>query len=118
LGFDQYPSVTPMPENYAAQAGRSSKSSRGSAASARKNVGASSRWAQSSRSDGKRTGGPVNFSGPRTIVFMVGGMGYTELASARDVMEAESREIIVGSTAFLSADEFVEDLGRLSEQQR
>lgn len=129
--MEDYPSVTPMPTPSASQAGRSNSSNNarssrkasGAAASARKTVGASSKWAANSASSGgsgggKRSGGPVNFTGARNMVFMIGGMCYPEMRVAREVMESESREIILGSTAFLSANDFIEDLGKLADQKR
>lgn len=109
------------PPNQAGQSktARGSKKASGAAASARKNTGASLRWAGSSRtSEGKRPGGPVNFGGARNMVFMIGGLCYPELRVAREVMENELREIIVGSTAFLTANDFIADLGKLVDQKR
>jgi hypothetical protein len=37
---------------------------------------------------------------------------------AREIMEQEGREIIMGSTAFLSAKEFIEDLGNLADKHQ
>lgn len=121
LSIEEFPSVMPMPASSSSKAGRATASVRssrkpsGAAASARKHAGASSKWATSSR-ETKRSTGPVNFSGPRSIVFMMGGLSYTELCAARDVMENESSEIILGSTAFVSPSEFMKDLFKLAEQ--
>lgn len=98
-------------------AARSARSSRrGEAASARRTTGASSRWAKSSGVENKRGTGPVSFSGGRSIVFFLGGMSYQELKVTRDVMMNESREIVVGSTTFLSPSEFVSDLIKLGQE--
>jgi len=51
------------------------------------------------------------------MVFMVGGMSFSELKVARDVMNKESREAIVGSTAFLSAGDFIDDLALLGQDE-
>jgi syntaxin-binding protein 1 len=48
------------------------------------------------------------------MIFVVGGISYLELRVARDVMESESREIIVGSTKFVNAEEFIDDLTTLA----
>lgn len=48
----------------------------------------------------------------------MGGACYPELRVAREVMESESREIIVGSTAFVTAHDFLADLQKLAEQNR
>jgi Sec1 family len=130
LSIESYPSVLPMPATASSQAGRSSgarnstvssarKSTTGAASSARKPGGASSKWAANSSSLGSsasstsRTGGPLALTGARNIVFMVGGLCYSEMRVAREVMEQSSREIIIGSTSFISASEFIDDLGKL-----
>ena len=121
LSIEEFPSVMPMPASASSKAGRptasvrSSRKASGAASSARKSVGASSKWASNAR-DTKRSAGPISFTGPRTIVFMVGGISYGEICAARDVMENESSEIIVGSTAFISPKDFMSDLSKLSEQ--
>lgn len=60
------------------------------------------------------TSGAANFTGGRNLVFMVGGLSYSELRVARDIMERESREIIAGSTKFVNPSEFLEDLHTLT----
>lgn len=121
LSIEEFPSVMPMPASSVNKVGRTSANVRGSrnasgaAASARKSAGASSKWASNAR-ETKRSTGPINFSGPRTIAFMVGGISYSEMCAARDVMESESSEIIVGSTAFISPKDFMNDLSKLAEQ--
>lgn len=121
LSMTEYPSVTPMPTPSAVPAaGRTSvrASKSGAAASARKSAGASSKWSGNSGGGGagNRSSGPVNYTGPRNLVFVIGGLCYPEMRAAREVMEIESREVIMGSTAFLSANEFVEDLTKLASQ--
>jgi syntaxin-binding protein 1 len=121
LSMEEYPSVTPMPAQSAAPAGRTSartsRKASGAAASARKATGPSSKWSSNTGSTlGTRSVGPVNYTGARYLVFMMGGLCYSEMRAAREVMESESREIILGSTAFLSAGEFMEELGRLGDQ--
>jgi syntaxin-binding protein 1 len=130
LSIEAYPSVTPMPATSSTPAGRSSgarnstvssarKSTTGAASSVRKPGAASSKWAAnssslgSSASSGASRGGPLALTGARNIVFMVGGLSYSEMRVAREVMEQSSREIIIGSTSFLSASEFIDDLGML-----
>lgn len=126
LSLEEYPSVLPMPESASspssaggssARGARSARSSRKDVAgSARKSGGATSRWAKSSISERKGSTGPTNLSGPRCLVFMMGGLSYTELKTARDVMSKESREVVIGSTAFLSASDFIDDLTILGRE--
>jgi syntaxin-binding protein 1 len=128
LSMDDYPSVLPMPDMPSTQGGSSAGGKRGgagaagsargsragSAASARKAGGATSRWGKSSTRPAASSG-PKSFSGGRAIVFMMGGLSYSEMRAARQVMEKESREVVIGSTAFVSPKEFVDDLATLSE---
>lgn len=120
LSFDEYPSVLPMPEAMSTPAKSSARGSvrsskRGTGAeSARKSGGASDRWSKTS-SASTRSSGATNFSGGRTIVFMLGGLSYSELKTVRNVMTKESKEIVVGSTALISPSDFVEDLSLLGQ---
>jgi syntaxin-binding protein 1 len=125
LSIAEYPSVMPMPDapvtpTNAPSARGGARSARGSArrgeaGSARKSGGASSRWSKSSLAEGRRSSGPTNLSGARCIVFFIGGVSYAEIKVAREMTERESREIIVGSTTFLSPKEFVNDLTQLGK---
>lgn len=112
LSFHDYPSVLPMPDEAMPSKGGKKKSG-GVASSARKS-GATSRWSTSG-GPSKKTSGPSHLSGPRIIVFVIGGACYSELRVCREVMEREGREVILGSTAFISANEFIEDLSKLNE---
>lgn len=49
------------------------------------------------------------------MVFMVGGMAFSEVSAARELMFKESREIVVGSTTFSSPTDFIKDLRTLKE---
>jgi Sec1 family len=100
--------------------GSSSRKSKGAAASLRKGSGATSRWTASNSGGGltstTKGGGPTYISGPRIIVFIVGGASYSELRVCRDITEREGREVIIGSTSLISAEEFIEDLKKLQRQ--
>jgi syntaxin-binding protein 1 len=126
LSMEDYPSIMPMPDMGPSQggsagggrrgaAGNPARQSRGQAASARKAGGPSNRWSKSSSRQSASSSGPKSFNGGRAIVFMMGGLSYSEMRAAGQVMTKESREIVIGSTAFVSAKEFVEDLATLSE---
>ncbi|GAX09355.1 syntaxin-binding protein 1 [Fistulifera solaris] len=121
LSLEEYPSVLPMPESAAAASKRGS-TARGAATrrgveSARKKSDTSSRWNKSSVSDrGSATSGTgAAFGGGRCIVFMLGGLAYSEIRVAREVMKSESTEIIIGSTAFVSPKEYMNELESLGE---
>lgn len=118
LSFEEFPSVMPMPESNAssgtaASARRKKKQHGGVEGSARKGAGASKRWA-STAANTKGKASATSFTGGRNIIFMVGGMSYSEMSVCREVMAQESREIVFGSTAFITPREFVEDLSTLS----
>ena len=119
LSFEEYPSVLPMPENTGRAGGsKSSKGGRrGEASSARKTKGATSKWAKSGGGTSSGGTGPVRYNGGRHIVFMIGGLAYGELRAAEDVARKESREIIIGSTNFVTPSEFMEDLGKLGQDE-
>mmetsp|Transcript_19141 Transcript_19141/g.24630 ORF Transcript_19141/g.24630 Transcript_19141/m.24630 type:complete len:678 (-) Transcript_19141:670-2703(-) len=131
LSMEDFPSVMPMPDmgpSPASSSARSSRSGRGSAkkdagasarpataaASVRKKAGGpSSKWAKSSGEESRAASGTTRFTGGRNIVFMLGGMSYAEIRHVREVSQKMGREIIVGSTDFITADDFLEDLTAL-----
>lgn len=123
LSFEEYPSVMPMPENApnaagSARGGKSARSGRrGEAMSARKTSGTSSKWGKSGRDGGAGGAGPIRYVGGRHIVFMIGNLSYSELRVAEEVSRKESREIIIGSTAFVKPSEFMEDLTLLGQDE-
>jgi len=121
LSLDEYPSVLPMPMQQQAQSSSSSSRRGGSARSGKREAtsarkgGTTSRWSKNTASKGSSVG-PVNLSGSRNIVFMVGGLSYCELRGAREVMKETSREVILGSTALLSPNEYMDALETLGKQ--
>lgn len=52
-------------------------------------------------------------SGPTIIIFIVGGLSYSEMRAAYDASEATNREVIVGSTGILTPSEFLGGLKNL-----
>lgn len=116
LSVEEYPSVIPMPASMTSSAGAGSARRRPKAldGSARKKKGATDKWSRTGNSTTESTNAPISFQGGRNMVFMVGGISYLELRVARDVMESESREIIVGSTKFVGPSEFIDDLKTLT----
>lgn len=132
LSLEEYPSVMPMPDmgpspssssnSRSARSARSSKSSvgasaRGAASSVRKKAGGpSSKWAKSSASASKSGGGATRFTGGRQIVFMLGGVSYGEIRHVREVSQKMGREIVVGSTDFITANDFLADLEVLGSE--
>ncbi len=97
LSVEEYPSVMPLPDAEAVLGG----SAIGSALSVRKKT-ESGNW--------KTDKGKKKAHGGRQIVFMVGGMCYSEMRSAREVMNATGKEIIIGSTRCIAPKDFAKDL--------
>ncbi|KAI8365236.1 Sec1-like protein [Radiomyces spectabilis] len=54
-------------------------------------------------------------SGPPVIIFITGGMTYSEMRSAYDLAETLNREVYIGSTHILTPDKFVKDLSLLDK---
>uniref|UniRef100_A0A7R9WX98 Uncharacterized protein n=2 Tax=Craspedostauros australis TaxID=1486917 RepID=A0A7R9WX98_9STRA len=116
LSIEDYPSVVPMPEMAASTGSAVSARRRGKAeGSARKKGGATSKWSRTTAKQGASKFGST-FAGARSMLFMVGGISFSELRVCREVMEKESKEIIVGSTEFLSPESFLQDLNSLANQ--
>ncbi|KAJ3013205.1 UNVERIFIED_CONTAM: vacuolar sorting protein VPS33/slp1 [Siphonaria sp. JEL0065] len=49
-------------------------------------------------------------NGPRVILFMLGGMTYSEMRSANEVMVENQREVLIGSTHVISPHSFLDTL--------
>ena len=113
LSVDDFPSVLPLPDAESMLA----PSSMTKARSVRKSSG-SAGWSKTSGGGNSGGGGSGAASGGkkksthagRQIVFMVGGMCYSELRSAREVMNSTGTEIIIGSTRCISPKNFTDDL--------
>ena len=113
LSLEDYPSVVPMPNLPKSTSSATSARRRGAEGSARKKKGTGSKWDRAGSSS-KSSKSSTNFTGPRNLVFMIGGLSFSELRVAREIMEKESREVIIGSTAFLSPQDFLDDLASLT----
>jgi len=127
LSFEHYPSVLPMPEatasTGAAASARRTRGARGdrgkTSRDKKRGGGASDKWSQASggaKGDSKGKKEQAVFTGPRTLVFIVGGISYTELRVCREFSTKHQREIIVGSTSFCDAESFMTDLGTLKHE--
>jgi syntaxin-binding protein 1 len=118
LSIDEYPSVIPMPISSTSQStvsGSARRRSKATEGSLRKSKGgATDKWSKLGSSQIKPSTNGANFTGGRNLVFMVGGLSYSELRVARDIMERESREIITGTTKFINPSGFLEDLHTLA----
>lgn len=111
LSIDDYPSVMPLPDAES-MLGSSSKKK---VSSVRKDTGKTSKWKKTTTGSGAASGGKKKtHHGGRQIVFMSGGMCYSELRAARDVMDVTGTEIVVGSTRCIAPKDFINDVYTLS----
>eukprot|EP01098_Paradermamoeba_levis_P015496 TRINITY_DN791_c0_g2_i5.p1 TRINITY_DN791_c0_g2~~TRINITY_DN791_c0_g2_i5.p1 ORF type:complete len:547 (-),score=201.85 TRINITY_DN791_c0_g2_i5:201-1841(-) len=53
-------------------------------------------------------------SGPRVIVYVIGGVAYSELRAAAELMEHYKREVIIGANTVVNPNQFVSQLDKLS----
>merc|ERR1712232_96118 len=92
LDMNEYPSVLPMP----AGKGSTTSSLRGKSL-------------RPSRHGKDAKGQQKSFDGPRVLVFVAGGMSYSELRGGYEIMSSGNKEIIMGSTSFISPANYIEN---------
>ena len=107
LSVEDYPSVLPLPDAESMLA-PTAKSISKSVRKPSMNAFSASTATQSTNAGKKKVA-----SGGRQIVFMVGGMCYSELRSAREVMNTTGNEIVIGSTRCITPKDFLDDLNSL-----
>lgn len=111
LSLEEYPSVLPMPEAGSSSGVATTARPKAVVGSARKGGATSrSRWTQQNEATPKKKPG---FQGGRQIVFVVGGMCYSELRSVSEVTASGDIEFIAGSTRFITPADFVDELSSL-----
>ena len=98
LSETDYPSIMPLPVQGDVNGG--------SVRSARRGGGkaAENRWGDKGDTSKKK------WTGGRQIVFVVGGVTYSEIRGAYECMKEGSKEVIVGGTSFLRPKDFLEGL--------
>jgi syntaxin-binding protein 1 len=95
LPLDRFPAMGPAPAN----------ASKSEAKSVRK-FGTASKF-------GKKDN--VQMSGVRYLSFIAGGVAYSELRTGYELMQKESREVIVGGSHIITPDSYLVDVGGLNQ---
>lgn len=113
LSIEEYPSVMPLPESSVRSSGIAMSARRRSEASSLRGSTTASRFRRSSGASADAKMGDA-FTGERQLVFIVGGLCFSELRVTREVMSKESKEIIIGSTHFTKPTDFMQDVSKLS----
>ena len=93
LPTDKFPAMGPAP----------SMGSKTEAKSVRK-FGAASKFGKKDH---------LQFNGGRFLVFIAGGVSFSELRVAYELMQKESKEVVIGSTHIQSPDSYMVDIGSL-----
>jgi len=95
LSMETYPSILPMPAGGG-----------GGVASVRKKTGS----ARTGHSRFKKADKGTSFAGSRQIVFMIGGLCYSELRAVHETTKKCEKEIVVGSTNLINPEDFIENV--------
>ncbi|KAG0189218.1 vacuolar sorting protein VPS33/slp1 [Apophysomyces sp. BC1034] len=64
----------------------------------------------------RKQAAPKPPSGPPIIIFIAGGMTYSEMRSAYELSETFDREVYIGSTHLITPDKFVNNLSTLDKR--
>lgn len=112
LSIEEYPSVMPLPESSVRSSGTAMSARRRSEASSLRGS-TTSKFRRSTAAASVDAKGGDAYTGERQLVFVVGGLCFSELRVAREVMSKESKEIIIGSTHFTKPTDFMQDVSKL-----
>ncbi|CAG8485741.1 1510_t:CDS:10 [Paraglomus occultum] len=73
---------------------------------------------RSTRAEWYKRGAPSETRASRLIVFVAGGVTYSELRSAYELSEKHNKDVIIGSTHIITPTKFVDDLKLLRRPPR
>jgi len=107
LSAQEYPFVRDDPN---VTTGRAPSSSSGEKKSL-KGAAKGPKWADKGK---KKEENKVQLAGPRIIVFILGGMTFSEMRTAYEITSQHQRLCFVGSTHIITPNKFLADLGRLA----
>lgn len=85
LSTEAYPSILPMPSQEGKPIARSLRK----------------------HEKGRLGKQPATFSGGRSLVFVAGGVTYSELRAAYEVMEQHKKEVVIGGTSYLTPNAYI-----------
>ena len=86
---------------------KSSSSSSSSTAKSVRKYGTNSRWGKNKEQS------QINATGGRYIVFIAGGVSYSELKVATDSMLQHTKEIVIGGSHLISPTDFLVDIAEI-----
>jgi len=110
LSAQDYPFVRDDPN---VTAGRQPASSSSAAPKSLKGAATKApRWADKGK---KKEENKVQLSGPRIIVFILGGMTFSEMRTAYEITSKSQRLCFVGSSHIITPNKFLADLGKLEQ---
>jgi syntaxin-binding protein 1 len=55
----------------------------------------------------------IQYTGGRYIVFVAGGVTYSETRAGYELMQQHSKEVIIGSSHIITPDSYLVDIGSL-----
>lgn len=110
LSTQEYPFVRDDP---GVTSGRHSSSSSAADAPLKslKGAGKGPRWADKGK---KKEENKVQLAGPRIIVFILGGMTFSEMRTAYEITAQHQRLCFVGATHIITPNKFLADLAQLA----
>jgi len=117
LDEDRYPYVTPPPEqdraNMQAKVGRSARRKPGQTGS----VTGGNDWKREEKdASGAPTAGGADRR-PRFLIFVIGGLTFSEMRSAYEIAEQHKANVYIGSSNTLNASEFIVELSGLRREE-
>jgi syntaxin-binding protein 1 len=107
LSDDEFPYISPPPEGVAT-------SSRGSTVSTAKK-GTRSNWRGKKKETETKEETPESDTRSRYFCFIAGGMTFSELRSAYEVVEQNSANFFLGSTSTITSKDFIRGLAELDD---
>ena len=116
LDEDRYPYVTPPPEeqraNMQAKVGRSARRKPGQGSTGGSTGG--NDWKREEKDAGGVAGADRR---PRFLIFVIGGLTFSEMRSAYEVAEQHKANVYIGSSNTLNASEFIVELSGLRREE-